>query len=84
MKIKLKYFSWIRVKLKRGEDLIEVAEKITFKKLKPCLIEKDVIFEEIFEDKSTKFFLNLIEINNENINLQEGDEIAFLPPVTGG
>ena len=84
MKIKLKYFSWIRVKLKRGEDLIEVKEKITFKKLKPCLIEKDVIFEEIFEDKSTKFFLNLIEINNENINLQEGDEIAFLPPVTGG
>ena len=84
MRIKLKYFSWIRVKLKRGEDLIEVTEKITFKKLKPCLIEKDVIFEEIFEDKSTKFFLNLIEINNENINLQEGDEIAFLPPVTGG
>lgn len=84
MKIKLKYFSWIRVKLKRGEELIEVKEKITFKKLKPFLIEKDVIFEEIFEDKSTKFFLNLIEINNENINLQEGDEIAFLPPVTGG
>jgi len=84
LKIKLKYFSWIRVKLKRGEDLIEVTEKITFKKLKPYLIEKDVIFEEIFEDKSTKFFLNLIEINNENINLQEGDEIAFLPPVTGG
>lgn len=84
MKIKLKYFSWIRVKLKRGEELIEVKEKITFKKLKPYLIEKDVIFEEIFEDKSTKFFLNLIEINNENINLQEGDEIAFLPPVTGG
>jgi len=84
LKIKLKYFSWIRVKLKRGEELIEVKEKITFKKLKPFLIEKDVIFEEIFEDKSTKFFLNLIEINNENINLQEGDEIAFLPPVTGG
>lgn len=84
MKIKLKYFSWIRVKLKRGEELIEVKEKITFKKLKPFLIEKDVIFEEIFEDKSTKFFLNLIEINNENIILQEGDEIAFLPPVTGG
>ena len=70
--------------MKRGEDLIEVKEKITFKKLKPYLIEKDFIFEEIFEDKSTKFFLNLIEINNENINLQEGDEIAFLPPVTGG
>jgi len=84
LKIKLKYFSWIRVKLKRGEELIEVKEKITFKKLKPFLIEKDVIFEEIFEDKSTKFFLNLIEINNENIILQEGDEIAFLPPVTGG
>ena len=59
-------------------------EKITFKKLKPYLIEKDVIFEEIFEDNSTKFFLNLIEINDENISLNEGDEIAFLPPVTGG
>ena len=84
MKINLKYFSWIRVKLKRGQDTIEVVEKITFKKLKPYLIEKDVIFEEIFEDNSTKFFLNLIEINDENIPLNDGDEIAFLPPVTGG
>ena len=84
MKINLKYFSWIRVKLKRGQDTIEVSEKITFKKLKPYLIEKDAIFEEIFGDNSTKFFLNLIEINDQNITLNEGDEIAFLPPVTGG
>ena len=30
------------------------------------------------------FFLNLKEITDENISINDGDEIALLPPVTGG
>jgi len=84
LNITLKYFSWIRVKLKKSHDLIEFNQTISFKELKNNLISKDPIFQEIFEDKSVKFFLNLTEINDENQILNNGDILAFLPPVTGG
>ena len=84
MNIKLKYFSWIRVKLKKSHDLLELNQTISFKELKNNLISKDAIYQEIFEDKSVKFFLNLKEIDDENQTLNSGDILAFLPPVTGG
>ena len=84
MNITLKYFSWIRVKLKKSHDLIEFDQTISFKELKNNLISKDPVFQEIFKDKSVKFFLNLKEIDDENQTLNNGDIVAFLPPVTGG
>ncbi len=84
MNITIKYFSWIRVKLKKSHDLIEFNQTISFKELKNNLISKDAIYQEIFEDKSVKFFLNLKEIDDENQTLNNGDILAFLPPVTGG
>ena len=84
MNITLKYFSWIRVKLKKSHDLIEFNQTISFKELKKNLISKDAIYQEIFQDKSVKFFLNLKEIDDENQTLNNGDILAFLPPVTGG
>lgn len=84
MNITLKYFSWIRVKLKKSHEIIEFNQTISFKELKNNLISKDAIYQEIFEDKSVKFFLNLKEIDDENQTLNNGDILAFLPPVTGG
>ena len=84
MNITLKYFSWIRVKLKKSHDLIELNQTISFKELRNILISKDPVFQEVFEDKSVKFFLNLSEIDDENQRLNNGDILAFLPPVTGG
>ena len=84
MNITIKYFSWIRVKLKKSHDLIEFNQTISFKELKNNLISKNAIYQEIFDDKSVKFFLNLKEIDDENQTLNNGDILAFLPPVTGG
>ena len=84
MNITLKYFSWIRVKLKKSHDLIELNQTISFKELKNNLITKDSVFQEIFEDKSVKYFLNLTEIDDDNQKLNNGDILALLPPVTGG
>tara|TARA_B100000925_G_scaffold28296_1_gene18834 strand:+ start:728 stop:982 length:255 start_codon:yes stop_codon:yes gene_type:complete len=84
LNITLKYFSWIRVKLKKSHDIIEFNQTISFKELKNNLVSKDSIYQEIFEDKSVKFFLNLKEIDDENQTLNNGDILAFLPPVTGG
>ena len=84
MNITIKYFSWIRVKLKKTHDLIELNETISFKELKNNLITKDPIFQEIFKDNSVKYFLNLKELNDDERILNNGDVLAFLPPVTGG
>mgnify|MGYP005733167129 FL=1 len=84
MNITLKYFSWIRVKLKKSHDLIELNQTISFKELKNNLISKDPVFQEIFEDESVKYFLNLTEIDDDNQTLNNGDILALLPPVTGG
>ena len=84
MNITLKYFSWIRVKLKKSHDLIELNKTISFKELKNNLISKDPVFKEIFDDKSVKYFLNLTEIDDDNQILNNGDILALLPPVTGG
>ena len=84
MKITIKYFSWIRVKLKKGSEEFEFEQNTTFKIASKILREKHPIFEEVFNDSSIKFFLNLNEIENQDIALKDGDVIAFLPPVTGG
>ena len=57
---------------------------MSFSKLKNELVNQNFFFDEIFKDGSVKFFLNLKEITNENISINDGDEIALLPPVTGG
>ena len=72
------------MKLKKSHDLIELNQTTSFKELKNSLISIDPIFQEIFNDKSVKYFLNLNELEDENKILNEGDVLAFLPPVTGG
>ena len=84
MNITLKYFSWIRVKLKKSHDFIEIKDGLSFQELRNNLILKDAIFGEIFKDESVKYFINLSELKNENQILNNGDVLAFLPPVTGG
>ncbi len=84
MKIKLKYFSWIRVKLKKGIDQIELPDGASLSYLFNLLIKDDLVFTEIFNDPSIKIFLNLNEVTDKNIILKDDDEVAFLPPVTGG
>jgi molybdopterin synthase sulfur carrier subunit len=84
LKITIKYFSWIRVKLKKGSEEFDFEQNTTFKIASNVLREKNPIFEEVFNDSSIKFFLNLNEIENQDIALKDGDVIAFLPPVTGG
>ena len=70
--------------MKIGFEVIETSDNLSFTELKDVLRNKNSIFLEVFEDESVKYFLNLTEIVDPTIYLKEGDEIAFLPPVTGG
>ena len=70
--------------MKKGSEEFDFEQNTTFKIASNVLREKNPIFEEVFNDSSIKFFLNLNEIENQDIALNDGDVIAFLPPVTGG
>ena len=72
------------MKIKKSHDIFEFPDDITFSKLKNELINKNFFYDEIFKDKSIKYFLNLKEITEEDIQINDGDELALLPPVTGG
>ena len=84
MKIKIKYFSWIRIKLNKSEEFLNIDDKTNFEELKKILISNNNLFSEIFKDNSIKIFINFKEIENHQINLSNGDELAILSPVTGG
>ena len=72
------------MKIQKSHELFEFSKEMSFSKLKNELINQNSFFDEIFNDSSIKFFLNLNEITDENIPINDGDEIALLPPVTGG
>ena len=70
--------------MKLGSEIIETSDNLSFSEFKEILRNTNPIFSEVFRDESVKYFLNLTEIIDTNIFLKDGDEIAFLPPVTGG
>ena len=70
--------------MKLGFEIIETSDNLSFSEFKEILRNTNPIFSEVFRDESVKYFLNLIEIIDPLIYLKDGDEIAFLPPVTGG
>ena len=70
--------------MKLGSEIIETSDNLSFSEFKEILRNTNPIFSEVFRDESVKYFLNLTEIIDNNIFLKDGDEIAFLPPVTGG
>ena len=72
------------MKIQKSHELFEFSDQMSFSKLKNELINQNSFFDEIFKDSSIKFFLNLKDITNEDISISDGDEIALLPPVTGG
>ena len=72
------------MKTQKSHEIFDFSDEMTFSKLKNELILQNSFFIEIFKDSSIKFFLNLKEITDENIPINDGDEIALLPPVTGG
>jgi molybdopterin converting factor small subunit len=70
--------------MKLGSEIIETSDNLSFSEFKEILRNTNPIFSEVFRDESVKYFLNLTEIIDPLIYLKDGDEIAFLPPVTGG
>ena len=81
----IKYFSWIREHLGKSEEQIVLPSHITnVDQLINYLNEIDVKYNLIFEKKE----LIKIAVNKTyssfDASINNSDEIAFFPPVTGG
>jgi sulfur-carrier protein len=78
MKISIKYFGMLAEAAGRNEETVEVAEGISAEELKNRQIET----YQIPDAESVQVAVNH-NLNSE-VELTEGDEVAFLPPFAGG
>ena len=81
----VKYFSWIKERIGKSEEQIDLPSHITnVNQLINYLNEIDEKYNIIFEKKE----LIKIAVNKTyssfDTNINDNDEIAFFPPVTGG
>ena len=85
MKLELKFFASLREALKVSEENIDVPDSIkTIAQLRVYLSDRGGVWAEVLaEGKVLRCALNH-QMVDANTPLQEGAEIAFFPPVTGG
>ena len=79
----IKYFAWIRELTNNDEEQLDSNEIQNLKKLKKFLLTKYPDLQKHFDQEILRFAVNQ-EYVVENINLNEDDEIAVFPPVSGG
>jgi molybdopterin synthase sulfur carrier subunit len=77
MSINVRYFASLREMLAKSEDFLEIKQGITVAE----------VWEKVNPNKAMPDN-TLIAVNMEYVslieNVNEGDEVAFFPPVTGG
>jgi molybdopterin synthase sulfur carrier subunit len=81
--MKIKYFAWVREFTKNNEEYLSSDEIQNLKELKNYLSTKYPNLQKHFNQEILRFAVNQ-EYVVENIILNEDDEIAVFPPVSGG
>ena len=83
--MKILYFSWIKDKIGKTHEDIQIKDNIkTIDDLIAYLKKSNESYEEVFKDTSSiKVSINM-ETANFKDQINNNDEIAFFPPMTGG
>ena len=83
--MKILYFSWIKDKVGKSEENIDIDEEInSVNMLIKFLKQKNAIYDEVFKDiSSIRVSINM-ETAKLDDKIKQTDEIAFFPPMTGG
>ncbi|MFN3995180.1 MAG: MoaD/ThiS family protein [bacterium] len=79
IKIKVKYFSTIRELLKKNEEILEIPEKTTIKDLINLLYKRYPALKEY-----PFLIAKNLSYANKKEKIHDNDEIALIPPVSGG
>jgi len=85
MKLKLVYFAWMRDKIGKADENVEVAGSVaTVGDLVTWLSSQSDNYRDAFADMNTvRCAINLDYVQIDAV-LNDGDEVGFFPPVTGG
>ena len=83
--MKVLYFSWIKDKLGKSHEEIQVDDNIkTINDLITLLKQNNENYEDVFKDTSSiKVSINMETARFED-SIHDNDEVAFFPPMTGG
>ena len=81
--MKIKYFAWIKDITNLEEEEINLNEAKNLDELKNYIIEKYPDLKKHMIKEILRFAINQ-EYAVNNTNLNEEDEIAIFPPVSGG
>ena len=83
--MKILYFSWIKDKIGKTHEDIQIKDNIkTIDDLIKLLMNSDKNYEEVFKDTSSiKVSINM-ETADFKDQINNNDEVAFFPPMTGG
>ena len=81
--MKIKYFAWIKDITNLEEEEINLNEAKNLDELKTYIIEKYPDLKKHMIKEILRFAINQ-EYAVSNTNLNEEDEIAIFPPVSGG
>lgn len=83
--MKILYFAWVRQKIGKGEEDIALPRKVmTVSELLAMLHDRGGGYAEAFADTSRVRAAINCEHARFDATLENDDEIAFFPPVTGG
>ena len=81
MLVHVRYFASVRERLRRGEEEVRVAAEATIADLWGELQRAHPALAEV--GASLRFAVNQEYVDREH-RLAEGDEVAVIPPVSGG
>lgn len=85
MKIQLRFFASVREKLGVSEEMLDLPEQAkTVGDVRKYLVARGGVWAEVLaEGRALRMAYNLQMTTAETV-IEEGAEVAFFPPVTGG